>query len=39
MHRALLNGQLECEEMPHVHTMRIVHMLDEIQKKWEEQEA
>ena len=38
-HRALLNGQLECEEMPHVHTMRIMHMLDEIQKKWEEQEA
>ena len=38
-HRALLNGQLECEEMPHVHTMRIMHMLDEIQKKWEEQKA
>ena len=35
-HRALLNGQLECEEMPHVHTMRIMHMLDENSEKWEE---
>lgn len=34
--RALEEGKLECEEMPHEHTMKIMRMLDEIQEKWQE---
>ncbi|MCC8067854.1 MAG: Gfo/Idh/MocA family oxidoreductase [Clostridiales bacterium] len=32
--RALEAGKLECEEMPHAHTLRVMELLDEIQRKW-----
>lgn len=32
--RALEQGKLECEEMPHAHTLRIMELLDEIQTQW-----
>lgn len=33
--RALEEGKLECSEMPHEHTLRIMHLLDEIRGSWE----
>lgn len=33
--RALANGELECEEMPHEHSFRIMELIDEIRKVWE----
>lgn len=33
--RALEAGQLECEEMPHEHTLRIMRLLDEIKAQWQ----
>lgn len=32
--RALEAGKLECVEMPHAHTLRVMHLMDEIQAKW-----
>ncbi|MCD8015884.1 MAG: Gfo/Idh/MocA family oxidoreductase [Lachnospiraceae bacterium] len=32
--RALEQGKLECEEMPHAHTLRVMELLDEIQTQW-----
>lgn len=32
--RALEQGKLECEEMPHAHTLCIMHLLDEIKEQW-----
>ena len=31
---ALEKGELECPQMPHEHTMRIMHLLDAISDKW-----
>lgn len=33
--RAIEAGKLECEEMPHAHTIRVMEMLDEIRSRWE----
>jgi len=33
--RALEQGKLECEEMPHAHTLRVMELLDEIRSEWE----
>ncbi|MCC8137841.1 MAG: Gfo/Idh/MocA family oxidoreductase [Clostridiales bacterium] len=33
--RAIEAGKLECEEMPHAHTIRVMEMLDEIRGRWE----
>ncbi|MCC8106303.1 MAG: Gfo/Idh/MocA family oxidoreductase [Clostridiales bacterium] len=33
--RAIEAGKLECEEMPHTHTIRVMEMLDEIRSRWE----
>lgn len=32
--RALSEGKLECEEMPHEHSVKIMQMIDEIRKCW-----
>ncbi|MCD7820126.1 MAG: Gfo/Idh/MocA family oxidoreductase [Lachnospiraceae bacterium] len=32
--RALEQGKLECEEMPHAHTLRVMELLDDIRGKW-----
>ncbi|MCD8103496.1 MAG: Gfo/Idh/MocA family oxidoreductase [Lachnospiraceae bacterium] len=32
--RALEAGALECEEMPHAHTLRVMELLDEIRGRW-----
>ena len=32
--KALENGELECEEMPHTHTIRIMEIIDEVRKLW-----
>lgn len=32
--RALSEGKLECEEMPHEHSIKIMQMIDEIRKCW-----
>ncbi|MCD7735875.1 MAG: gfo/Idh/MocA family oxidoreductase, partial [Lachnospiraceae bacterium] len=32
--RALEEGRIECEEMPHAHTIRVMELLDEIRDKW-----
>ncbi|MCD7883418.1 MAG: Gfo/Idh/MocA family oxidoreductase [Lachnospiraceae bacterium] len=32
--RALEAGVLECEEMPHAHTLRVMELLDEIRGRW-----
>ncbi len=32
--RALALGKLECEEMPHAHSIKIMQMIDEIRKSW-----
>lgn len=32
--RALEEGRLECEEMPHGHTLRIMGLMDEIRESW-----
>ena len=32
--RALENGALECPEMPHAETIRVMEMLDGIRKSW-----
>lgn len=34
--RALEEGKLECEEMPHAHTIRIMEIIEEIRAKWNE---
>ena len=33
--RALEEGKLECEEMPHAHTMRIMKLMDRIREFWQ----
>ncbi|MCD8346934.1 MAG: hypothetical protein LUD16_03075, partial [Lachnospiraceae bacterium] len=33
--RALEQGKLECAEMPHAHTLRVMELLDEIRGEWE----
>ncbi|MCD8335705.1 MAG: Gfo/Idh/MocA family oxidoreductase [Lachnospiraceae bacterium] len=33
--RALEQGRLDCEEMPHAHTLRVMELLDEIRDAWE----
>ncbi|MDY3730592.1 MAG: Gfo/Idh/MocA family oxidoreductase [Candidatus Choladocola sp.] len=33
--RALEEGKLECEEMPHAHTMRIMKLMDRIRESWQ----
>ena len=33
--RALQEGKLECEEMPHAHSIKIMQIIDEIRKCWE----
>ncbi len=37
--RAIEAGKLECEEMPHAHTIRMMEMLDEIRRYWGMTEA
>jgi predicted dehydrogenase len=32
--RAIKNGQLECEEMPHSETIRIMNIMDSLRKEW-----
>lgn len=32
--RALNEGKLECEEMPHEHSIKIMQIIDEIRKQW-----
>ena len=32
--RALENGALECEEMPHEETVRVMEIMDGIRKEW-----
>lgn len=32
--RALKEGKIECEEMPHSETLRVMHLMDEIRAKW-----
>lgn len=32
--RAIKEGRLECEEMPHAETIRIMEMMDELRKEW-----
>lgn len=33
--RALEAGKLECEEMPHAHTIKIMQIIEDIRKQWE----
>ena len=33
--KALEEGRLECEEMPHEHTLKIMRLLDAIREKWD----
>ena len=33
--KALEEGKLECEEMPHAHTIRIMEIIEEIRAKWD----
>lgn len=37
--RALEQGRLECEEMPHAHTLRVMRLMDDIKKQWNETEG
>lgn len=32
--KAIQTGQLECEEMPHVETLRVMEMMDTLRKEW-----
>lgn len=32
--RAIAAGKLECEEMPHAHSIKIMQIIDEIRKQW-----
>lgn len=32
--RALLSGEIECEEMPHAETLKVMRLLDEIRGQW-----
>ena len=32
--RALEEGKLECEEMPHAHTIKIMQMIEDVRKAW-----
>ena len=32
--RALLSGEIECEEMPHAETLKVMKLLDQIREQW-----
>lgn len=32
--KALANGELECVEMPHVETLRVLHLMDSLRESW-----
>ena len=32
--RALEAGKLECEEMPHAHTIKIMQIIEDIRRAW-----
>lgn len=32
--RALMSGEIECEEMPHAETLRVMRLLDQIREQW-----
>ena len=32
--KAIREGKIECEEMPHEETLRVMHILDSIREKW-----